>query len=798
MGLPARNRGTFLAPLRPVAGLTCAVLCLMPALVFAAPRFGIAGVSSHGEVRLRTSTGHVETALRVDLLPGLDAGASGAPPGADDTRVTVWVDPLLAVDGTQVPVTVRVGTAGDGAREVPISVRQPVTVTLSADLPSPGEYQGRVVLVGDGVREVTPLVIQRVLMAPTVQFYPVAPARGWTLGPFSGKATVRLAFRETAGVGGPVGPAAVVQLDRKEGGAGNGAAPVQAQDARWSFRGPEGQPQAPQASETQGVIEVPAHGTGLLSLDVDGLPESGEYTGTVRLLVPQGAAVDQTFTVWVKTPAMFGAFLIFLGVVASASVRFYVQRVRPRVALRGRAEAARQKLQSLVPARPLEREAAVAASLRRQVDALLEDIQRPLSGLVVQDSVLALFEARLQLFSLWSGLLRQLEGLKGVALLDAERKLKAVETLLQNDQATSADFTEQAQFLRTLDLEAVARAVLESRLTELEQQSQTLASQRGDEPVSRRLQGELPLYLLRARQQLPGPDLEASRRLVETAREAFLEILLSDLEDALDANELPGGFTQEEWAALRLRVGEQLARARAHMFSSVDEAFLYYQSAHALYLRELVDNLGEALAQVPVQAQAVGDGHARADWQPEVDARLTAARAHLDRGEANLAAPEYRAARDDFARHVAQRPPPPAAMGMGEERWAMESVTSAVTLDPFAMKPESAPSPLPGGPVSGNLSPLPPPATKASTDALVNLDWIPLPRSRDLWKVELAVLGMMSIVAVLLGLQVLDVFSPTWGGSGAWMTAFLWGFGLHQVGNATFDGLWGMVSKLEK
>ncbi|RKH36877.1 hypothetical protein [Corallococcus sicarius] len=79
----------------------------------------------------------------------------------------------------------------------------------------------------------------------------------------------------------------------------------------------------------------------------------------------------------------------------------------------------------------------------------------------------------------------------------------------------------------------------------------------------------------------------------------------------------------------------------------------------------------------------------------------------------------------------------------------------------------------------------------------MNLDWIPLPRSRDLWKVELAVLGMMSIIAVLLGLQVLDVFAPTWGGSGAWMTAFLWGFGLHQVGNATFDGLWGMVSKMD-
>lgn len=768
--------------------LACAMLWLLPVLAGAAPRFGLAGLSSSNEVRLRTSTAHLETVLRVDLLP--DAPEAPREAGAETTRVTVLVDPLLAADGTQVPVTVRVGTE-EGAAEQPISVRRPVVVTLSADLPAAGDYHGRVVLLGDGAREVTPLLVQRVASAPTVQFYPVAPARGWTLGPFSGKATVRLTFRETSGVGGAVGPAAVVQLDRKAGGTGDGTAPVQAQDAKWTFLGPDGQPQGP---GKEGAFQLPAYGTGLLSLDVGDLPESGEYTGTVRLLVPEGAAVEQAFTVWVKTPALFGAFLIFLGVVTSAAVRFYVQRVRPRVNLRDRAEAARQKLQSLVPARPLEQEATVAASLRRQVDALLADIQRPLSGLVVQDSVLALFEARLQLFSLWSVLLRQLEGLKGVALLEAERKLKAVETLLQNDQATSADFTEQAQLLRTLDLESVARAVLEARLTELEQQSRTLASQRGDDPVSRRLQGELPLYVLRARQQLPGPDLEASHRLVETARQAFLEILVTDLEDALAAKELPGGFTQEEWAVLRLRVGEQLARARARVHSSVDEAYLYYQAAYALYLRELVDNMGEALTQL--QVQSGGELSASADWRTEVEARLAAARAYLDKGEANLAAPAYRAAREDFARHVTA-PPPAIAMG---GRMALERVPTAVTLDPFSQPPAAPPSPppLPGGPASGNLSPLPPSSTKASTDALVNLDWIPLPRSRDLWKVELAVLGMMSLIAVLLGLQVLDVFAPTWGGSGAWMTAFLWGFGLHQVGNATFDGLWGLVSRLEK
>jgi hypothetical protein len=90
------------------------------------------------------------------------------------------------------------------------------------------------------------------------------------------------------------------------------------------------------------------------------------------------------------------------------------------------------------------------------------------------------------------------------------------------------------------------------------------------------------------------------------------------------------------------------------------------------------------------------------------------------------------------------------------------------------------------------------PESPASLPALGDFEGIPLPAPRHMWVVELGVLLLLTGVAVALGLQLLNVFSPTWGGFGAGMTAFLWGFGLHQVGNATFEGLTGLLTRVEK
>jgi len=54
------------------------------------------------------------------------------------------------------------------------------------------------------------------------------------------------------------------------------------------------------------------------------------------------------------------------------------------------------------------------------------------------------------------------------------------------------------------------------------------------------------------------------------------------------------------------------------------------------------------------------------------------------------------------------------------------------------------------------------------------------------------------LISVLLGLKLLWVDDPTWGGAKAYMTALLWGLGLHQVSGVAFEGVTGLVARWSK
>jgi hypothetical protein len=53
-------------------------------------------------------------------------------------------------------------------------------------------------------------------------------------------------------------------------------------------------------------------------------------------------------------------------------------------------------------------------------------------------------------------------------------------------------------------------------------------------------------------------------------------------------------------------------------------------------------------------------------------------------------------------------------------------------------------------------------------------------------------------ISVLLGLKLLWVDDPTWGGAKAYLAALLWGLGLYQVSGAAFEGAAGLIEKWSK
>ncbi|WP_164008698.1 hypothetical protein [Pyxidicoccus trucidator] len=777
---PVSARSVVLGSGASLAHLALALLLLAPwGAVQAQPRLRVAGSNASNEVRLRTTSDTFRHVLRVDLLPSAASPGGGVDellPGG----VTVLVDPLQSQDGVQVPLAATVGGESGGGTTAVISARQPLSVELSGRLPTVGDYTGQVVLIHAGGRETASLVVTRVQAAPTVQFVATSPAvasSGWGWRPVD--ASVRLPFRETAGVAGRMAVPQLLQLQRKTPDLGAALIQPRLTGAHFALEG------APQGADGQDAgtlredIPVEAHGSGALVLTLRGLDGPGEYTGTVRVAVPAGVPVEQTFTIWVRSPWTWGALLIALGALSSYSVRLYTQHIRPRAQRLQRALALSRRLQALMTGQDAKLQE-VGLALRGQLDALVSEIRKPVRGIRVGDAELAGVEPRLRLYEVWCAASRTLRALpEELHPPEASKRLSAVATSLRSEDATAEQLLAQLKAVRELDVEGLARAGLEAQLLDIEGQARALSKQRGKDPLGLRLTYELLPLLQSVRGKLKSANLGVARQQFELARRSYFDILCAELSTAVAAPLPPRGFTDEEWLELTTDVKERLRQARTRADTSVDEAFRLYQGAHAIYVRQLITELRRDVE--TAQQDATTEAHR--STLKGIDDALGGAMGFLSATSPHEAAVAYDEARADFTRY---QQPPRAGLGVINESLVPDGGEVAGMPRPTNM----------GAPTGGVIPTLP--EAPAGTSALGDFEAMPLPSPRHMWMVELGVLLLLTGVAVALGLQLLNVFSPTWGGFGAGMTAFLWGFGLHQVGNATFEGLTGLLTRVEK
>ncbi|AGC42177.1 hypothetical protein MYSTI_00828 [Myxococcus stipitatus DSM 14675] len=855
--------------------------CLVVLVLVVAPwsparaqaRLRVAGATANNEVKLRTTSEDFRTVLRVDLL----APPSGAE-AALEGGVTVLVDPLQASDGTQVTLSavVREKAPSETSLGAPISSRSPLYIELSGALPQAGVYTGQVVLVHGGGREVATLIVTRVQAVPAVQFIATSPAvaeSGWGLGPVD--AVVRLPFKETAGVTGEVAVPQLIQLQHKKPDLG--ATVVQPRFAGASFSleggGKEGKDQVLAAAE--GAVRVAANGSGTLLLHLRGLEGPGEYTGTVRLAVPQGVAVEQPFTVWVRTPWLWGALLIAAGAVSSYGVRLYTQSIRPRAQQLQRARVLWQRASVLLEGQG-DAARKVGLEVRGRIDAVIPRIRGSVRGSRAADGELMRGESELRLFEAWCVCAKDLHALPSEmrptqasqALADAEASLRVGNVPLER-------LEEQLKDLRGQNVQELARAGLKAKLKELETQARALTQKLGDDSLGFRITYELLPLLQEMSSRLGQGDLGAARQQFEMARRSYFDVLCAELSSAVASPRNPKGFSPEEWRELTTDVKERLRQARARADANVDEGFRLYQGAYAHYVRRLLMELRG----VVVEARS---GATEAQ-KPELDiaeARLKEAMLALAAESPHEAAAKYREVgdalqraqtgelrrrivtlREEVARKRSETGEPHGLAELGHVNGLLNHAEQVLTpetlleaesqvdkaeialasypsvsrvsmstrMPPFstpaletteeaaseasshdddepgaaprAPAPPRATAPggsLPSAPTGGIWTSLPEASAEVSMGGLVALEALPLPSARHLWMVELVMLVLLTSVAVVLGLQLLNVFSPTWGGFGAGMTAFLWGFGLHQVGNASFEGLTGLLTRVER
>ncbi|MFP2911228.1 hypothetical protein ACLESD_40620 [Pyxidicoccus sp. 3LFB2] len=459
-------------------------------------------------------------------------------------------------------------------------------------------------------------------------------------------------------------------------------------------------------------------------------------------------------------------------------MRLYTQHIRPRAQRLQRALALRRRLQSLMTGQD-EKGLEVGRALRTQLDALVSEIRKPVRGIRVGDAELAGVEPRLRLYEAWCAASRTLGALpEDVRPQEASRLLASVEVSLRGEDASTEQLAAQLKAVRELDVEGLARAALEAQLLDIERQATVLSKQRGRDPLGLRLTYELLPLLQSVRAKLKSANLGTARQQFELARRSYFDILCAELSTAVAAPLPPRGFTEEEWLELTTDVKERLRQARSRADASVDEAFRMYQGAHAIYVRQLITELRREVE--AAQEDATTEAHR--STLKGIDDTLDGAMGFLSANSPHEAAVVYDEARAAFTRY--QQPYRAASGGI---------------LEGFAGGDEVAgrlPPTSTGAPTGGVIPTLP--EAPSGPPALGDFEGMTLPAPRHMWMVELGVLLLLTGVAVALGLQLLNVFSPTWGGFGAGMTAFLWGFGLHQVGNATFEGLTGLLTRVEK
>ncbi|AKQ69265.1 hypothetical protein A176_006177 [Myxococcus hansupus] len=761
------------------------LLLALPWRAHADSALRVAGASASNEVKLRTASEDFRHVLRVDLLaaPSVDGGVDGGVDGELPGGVTVLVDPLQSQDGVQVPLQAVVKEAAGGGATAPISTRSPIHVELSGRLPAPGDYTGHVVLVHSGGRETTALIVTRVQAVPAVQFVATSPAvtsAGW--GWNSIDATVRLPFKETAGVSGVVSAPQLMQLQRKAPDMDSALIQPRFQSVHFALEG--GRPDGGNLEVTSldGGIPVSAHGSGALLVSLRGLEGPGEYTGTVRLAVRSGMPVEQPFILWVSSPWLWGALLIAAGAVSSFGVRLYSQRIRPRALRLQRALELHRRLQLLVNGQ-VGRAREVGQVMVGQVDALVSEIRRPVRGIGVGDDALAAFEPRLRLYGAWCDASRKWEVLPAELRPEqASQLLVEVEGALRSEEPAAEQLDALLVKVRELDVDGLARAGLEAQLQEIDRQARTLMEHHGEDSLGFRLKYELLSLLATVNKALAQGALDAARKQLEIARRSYFDILCEELSAALASRTPPRGFTEEEWETLTHQVNTQLEKARERASTNVDDAVRMYQSAHAAYVKQLIQELRGAVE----DARQVSGSEAQTQALQDVETRLQEAMVLLVEQSSHEAAVKYGEARIRFVA-VSQ-----------SQRTARSFHLESLGSDEGDAAPTGPSVPPPSAPSGGSLPALPDAPAGGLAAGLGDFDGMPLPSPRHLWLVELGVLALLTTVAVALGLQLLNVFSPTWGGFGAGMTAFLWGFGLHQVGNATFEGITGLLTRVER
>ena len=514
-------------------------------------------------------------------------------------------------------------------------------------------------------------------------------------------------------------------------------------------------------------------------LRVADLTGPGEFNGNLRLSTADAEPVDQPITILRKKSGWIAGFLIFVGVLLSYLLRRYATTARPRLVRQRRTLGLMSDIDELdrTAGELTEGERDVLKELRKRLSTLYEDIAMAMDNKA--DETLEEINRKVNIFSSWVQERRRVDSLHPTELQkDFRTELEKVRTYMLKQQATSEDAADVARILAGIapNMATKVKDDLEQRLKSFSAEINAHRLATKSDAVRARLGTEVDPKITAAQESLID-RLDVARAAYNEARLAYARILTDELADNIPST-APLGFDAPDWDKLRSQTMEIINQAR--LAADADNATKLYQVAFTNYLRNLAWKLQSAIEQlrgnIPTDSSISPENKSAYDQTLlSLKQKLGDALTKVDAGKLSEAAADYEAAKDELLTLNQQLP---AGTSMGVAAGA----SAATSAD------------------SGTAGSVPGAFELPFLGAILGRGRGPLPSFSELTKrlsiFDLLVTLVVLLVAVFFGLKLLWSDTPTWGGWNDYLTAILWGLGLHQVSGVATQGVAGIAAKL--
>ena len=653
-----------------------------------------------------------------------------------------------------------------GSKPVTVPGLNSIPLELSASLPIAGPYSTNIWLTYNKRRWPIALTVTRTRVVPSVEILGLETARDSAFMP-SENAYLWFNLHEKAGkrvsLNMPtLAELALVQADKTKLQASYDSVRVECASADCTQNG--------------NSLELGAGKTVRLKLTVINLKDSGEFSGKLRVSGADGEPLDQAVTILRKKSGLLAGLLIALGVFISFALRHYASSVRPRLILQREVVAIKEDIDELkrVHTALTVDEQEVLDKLNNQTQDLGDEIAFAKVDNVQQE--IKNITSKVEIFPRWVQERGRVDALKPIELQQEFRnELDKIKKFMNTEPITDELLTEARTTLNQIppQMKSKVKEDLAIKVNALKTEVDTHRSS-ATADTQTRLSQEVDPEIRKVEELLKSENVDDARTAYETARLAFVRILSVELESSLPAN-TPTGFDEAGWQALKAEVLNALTESGNA--TDPDKAKELYLNAYSQYLKGLTSKLQGILKarQESVEQNSSTSPADKAKFQlllTGASTSLTTALSKIDAADVRGAAQDYEAARKALVDVDKELEKAGGTMAATVESAA--EVTAAVS-------PGSVPGPL-------NLPFLGAFINRTRTTTVREI-------TRKLGLLDLLFTAIILLIAVFMGLKLLWLDNPTWGGWDAYLSAVLWGLGLHQVSGAAFEGLQGLAAK---